>query len=102
MSKDLFSSQTAKLVQLSNAVLANASPVREDKSAWEDAAEDCVLTRIDSIRILGGLPTHQPALERPDRLSRLEALLAYWANGCPFVVDERLFADILKRRRLLR
>ncbi len=99
MSKDPFAGKASRLAELSRAVLAHDLDVASEQSRWEEIAEDCVLTRIDTIRILGGLPLHQKPLERDDRISRLEALLGYWANGCPFVVDERLFADILNRRR---
>ncbi|MBD8878071.1 hypothetical protein [Roseibium polysiphoniae] len=101
MSKDPFARQAAKLADLSRAVLvqASASPESSETQAWEEAAEDCVLARVDAIRILGGLPMHQPELDCRDRRTRLETLLGYWANGCPFVIDEKLFADILKRRR---
>lgn len=72
----------------------------EDQHAvavWQKAAEECVLARIGSLRIVGGLPRHKPPLSSPERLSRLQALLKFWANGCVCAVDEELFADILRR-----
>lgn len=99
LSKDPFAGQAAKLAERSRAVLEYCSPVQQQTCSWEEEAENCVLARIDAIRILGGLPLHQAPLEAKDRIGRLQELLGYWANGCPFVVDERLFADVLKRRR---
>ncbi len=100
LSKDPFAGQAAKLAEQSRAVLKHNPPAQQQRRSWEEEAENCVLARIDAIRILGGLPLHQPPLGPKDRINRLQDLLGYWANGCPFVVDERLFADVLKRRRL--
>ncbi|WP_417685545.1 hypothetical protein [Roseibium sp.] len=100
MSRDPFAGKANRLTQLSRSVLASDTTGEVDNNTWQTIAEDCVLTRIDTIRILGGLPLHQEPLSQGDRRARLKALLGYWANGCPFVVDESLFADILRRRRL--
>jgi len=64
---------------------------------WQSAAEDCVLARIKSLRILGGLPRHKAPLSEAARIERLKDLLQLWANGCTCAVDEDLFADILNR-----
>ena len=65
---------------------------------WIEAAETCVAMRIDQIRLIGGLPRHEPPLTMEERLHRLQELLRLWAEGCLYTVDERLFADILNRR----
>ncbi|WP_417666597.1 hypothetical protein [Roseibium sp.] len=101
MSKDPFAGKAERLAQLSRSVLASDTTSDVDEANWDVIAEDCVLARIDSIRILGGLPVHQPPLSREERCERLKTLLGYWANGCPFVIDECLFADILNRRRTI-
>ncbi|MTI43369.1 hypothetical protein E1178_07070 [Roseibium hamelinense] len=67
--------------------------------AWEAAAEDCVLARIDHLRIFGGLPRHLPPLTEQQRRDRLKLLMKLWSSGCTCVVDEALFADIINRRR---
>lgn len=66
---------------------------------WLDAAEICVLARIDQLRIPGGLPRHHQQIRLEERIIRLENLLRLWAEGCTLAVDECLFADILNRRR---
>ncbi|WP_428642099.1 hypothetical protein [Roseibium sp.] len=66
---------------------------------WERAAEDCVLARIKSLRLIGGLPRHKAPLDAETRVERLRLLLKLWANGCTCAVDEDLFADILNRQR---
>ena len=65
---------------------------------WIEAAETCVLMRIDQLRLIGGLPRHEPPLTKEERLCRLQGLLRLWAEGCLYVIDESLFADILNRR----
>lgn len=73
--------------------------IADEGPRWIEAAETCVLMRIDQLRLIGGLPRHEPPLTVEQRLHRLQDLLRLWAEGCLFVVDERLFADILNRRR---
>ncbi|WP_208992965.1 hypothetical protein [Roseibium sp. TrichSKD4] len=67
--------------------------------AWIEAAENCLLTKFDSLRILGGLPKNLPPLSRTELISRLSDLLSLWSDGCGHAIDERLFADVLARRR---
>lgn len=69
------------------------------RKVWERAAEDCVLARMASLRIVGGLPRHKPLLPERERLARLQELLNLWAKGCTCAVDEDLFADIVNRRK---
>lgn len=66
--------------------------------AWQRAAEDCVLSRIKSLRLVGGLPCHREPLKAGARIERLRDLLHLWASGCTCAVDEDLFADIVNRR----
>jgi len=66
---------------------------------WERDAEDCVLARIRSMRLIGGLPRHKAPLGASERVRRLQQLLRLWANGCTSAVDEDLFADLLNRHR---
>jgi hypothetical protein len=66
---------------------------------WVRAAEDCVLARIKSLRLIGGLPRHKAPMCIETRLQRLKALLHLWASGCSCAVDEDLFADIINRHR---
>ena len=68
-----------------------------ETSIWQRAAEDCVLARIKSLRIVGGLPRHKAAMHPDERLDRLKSQLQLWANGCTCAVDEDLFADIVNR-----
>ncbi len=67
--------------------------------AWIEAAENCLLAKFDQLRILGGLPRNLPPLQRHELIARLSALLALWNDGCSYAIDERLFADVLTRRR---
>ncbi|MTI00634.1 hypothetical protein [Roseibium sp. RKSG952] len=99
MYQDPIAGRAAQLIAHSdcNGILSGNAADRSD--VWEDAAESCVLARIDSLKILGGLPRHTPPLPRQDKLQRLETLLKFWASGCTCIVDEPLFADILNRRR---
>ncbi|WP_434053351.1 MAG: hypothetical protein RDA78_00120 [Roseibium sp.] len=69
-----------------------------DLAVWQEAAENCVMMRIRSLRVLGGLPRHKAPLSREQCVQRLKDLLRLWANGCTCAVDEDLFADILNRR----
>ena len=66
---------------------------------WIEAAENCLLAKFDTMRILGGLPRNLPPLSRPELITRLSELLALWDDGCGYAIDERLFADVLARRR---
>ena len=66
---------------------------------WQQAAEDCVMSRIKSLRLVGGLPRHKAPLSAEARVERLKSLLQLWANGCICAVDEDLFADIVNRHR---
>ncbi len=87
------SGRAAFLVEHHQAVKATFA----DTSVWLKAAEDCVMMRIRSRRIIGGLPRHKAPLTRDQRIDRLQNLLRLWACGCTSVVDEDLFADIVKR-----
>lgn len=66
---------------------------------WIEAAENCLLAKFDTMRILGGLPGNLPPLSRQELITRLSELLALWNDGCGYAIDERLFADVLARRR---
>ncbi|PVB63109.1 hypothetical protein [Labrenzia sp. 011] len=70
-----------------------------DSEDWERAAEDCVLSRLRSMRLIGGLPRHKTPLGPQERIERLKCLLRLWANGCTCTVDEDLVADIVNRRK---
>ncbi len=70
----------------------------DEAQRWIEAAEACVLMRIDQLRLIGGLPRHEPPLSVEERLHRLQRLMHLWAEGCLFAIDESLFADILNRR----
>ncbi|ASP36155.1 hypothetical protein [Labrenzia sp. VG12] len=94
MSQEPFAGRAADLIE--NKVLSQSSLADDD--IWRSAAEDCVLARIRSLRILGGLPRHKAPLSDADRVERLKDLLQLWANGCTCAVDEDLFADILNRQ----
>lgn len=67
--------------------------------AWIEAAENCLLAKCENMRILGGLPQNLPPLSKMDLISRLSTLLTLWSDGCGYAIDERLFADVLARRR---
>ncbi len=95
MSQELFAGRAAGLIDPYLAASAGIA----DPDIWEQAAEDCVLARIKSLRIVGGLPRHKRLLDADARAERLRTLLHLWANGCTCAVDEDLFADILNRRR---
>lgn len=93
MTQDPFAGRAADLIE-------NRPGTRPDIAGddiWQKAAEDCVLSRIRTLRILGGLPRHKAPLSPDARLERLKGLLQLWANGCTCAVDEDLFADILNR-----
>lgn len=94
MSQHPFLPQADSLTRISREALSSA-----DETSFIDAAETCVLTRLQTLRIFGGLPLQKHPLSEEERLNRLKALLSYWANGCPFVIDEQLFADVANRRR---
>jgi len=98
LSQDPFAGRAAELIENR---LARQSQIAGD-DIWQTAAEDCVLSRIRTLRILGGLPRHKAPLSADARLERLKALLQLWANGCTCAVDEDLFADILNRQRTSR
>ena len=93
LSQDPFAGRAADLIE--NHVVAGSQLAGTD--IWCQAAEDCVLARIKSLRILGGLPRHKAPLSQTARTERLKTLLQLWANGCTCAVDEDLFADILNR-----
>ena len=96
MFQEVIAERAADLI--THRAVAGVEPAESD--VWEKAAEDCVLTRLKSLRVYGGLPLHKPLLTPKNREARLKALLGLWANGCTFAVDEDLFADILKRQRM--
>ncbi|TYC67726.1 hypothetical protein FMN63_16890 [Stappia sp. BW2] len=98
MSQDHFAGRAADLIE--NHVVASSKLAATD--TWCQAAEDCVLARIKSLRILGGLPRHKAPLTPTARTERLKTLLQLWANGCTRAVDEDLFADILNRHGMVR
>jgi len=95
LSQDPFAGRAADLIENR---LADQPHVASD-DIWRKAAEDCVLSRIRTLRILGGLPCHKAPLSPDARLERLKGLLQLWAIGCTCAVDEDLFADILNRQR---
>lgn len=97
LSQDAFAGRAASLIAGFNDPASCKCPAAETLR-WIEAAEACVLMRIDQLRLIGGLPRHEPPLTVEERLSRLQRLLRLWAEGCLFVIDESLFADILKRR----
>ncbi len=92
--QDALAGQAAELIGYQSATSAGCA----SSQIWQETAEDCVLNRIKTLRILGGLPRHKRALAQEERLSRLQTLLKLWANGCICAVDEELFADLLYRR----
>lgn len=94
LSQQPFAGRAADLID--NQLAGNADI---GSGPWEQAAEDCVLARINSLRLIGGVPRHKAPLDGQTRLERLRALLQLWANGCTCAVDEDLFADILNRYR---
>jgi len=94
LSRHPFAGRAARLIENRNA--SEAEPAEPE--VWQKAAEDCVLARIKSLRLVGGLPLHTPPLTPEARLKRLRMLLQLWANGCICAVDEALFADIVNRR----
>lgn len=94
MSQHPFLPQADSLSRISREALSSV-----DDTSFIHAAETCVLTRLKTLRIFGGLPLQKREMSEEERLSRLKALLSYWANGCPFVIDEQLFADVANRRR---
>lgn len=96
LSQDPFAGQAARLVKRCRSVSPRPNDTALD---WLDAAETCVLARIDKLRIPGGLPRHHQQLRLDERIARLENLLGLWSEGCTLAVDECLFADILNRRR---
>ncbi|GGB52718.1 hypothetical protein GCM10011316_25950 [Roseibium aquae] len=67
--------------------------------AWLEAAENTVLVRLKNRRVTAGLARHYPPLSLPERLQRFNELFRLWNSGCGYAIDERLFADILARRR---
>ncbi|WP_269583647.1 hypothetical protein [Roseibium sp. Sym1] len=95
MTQDPFAGRAAELIENRLAVQSQIA----DDDVWRAAAEDCVLSRIRTLRILGGLPCHKAPLSAQARIDRLKGLLQLWANGCTCAVDEDLFADILNRQR---
>ncbi|GAB4527632.1 MAG: hypothetical protein Tsb0019_29660 [Roseibium sp.] len=91
MSKEPFAGRAAELIAgRSRAEIAGTD-------VWVAAAEDCVLGRLKSVRLIGGLPRAKTPLDADERTRRLRDLLRFWANGCTCVIDEELYADILKR-----
>lgn len=99
LSQDPFAGQAARLVERCRSVSPHPCANEHNALDWLDAAETCVLARIDRLRIPGGLPRHHQQLRLDERIDRLEKLLGLWAEGCTLAVDECLFADILNRRR---
>ena len=93
MSQEPFAGRAAVLIE--DHLAANAALA--DTSVWQQAAEDCVMMRIKSLRLIGGLPRHKAPLSEETRIRRLKDLLRLWANGCTCAVDEDLFADIIIR-----
>lgn len=98
LSQDVFAGRAASLIAGLNDTDTGQS-IAEEAQQWIEAAETCVLMRIDQLRLIGGLPRPEPPLTVEQRLHRLQDLLRLWAEGCLYAVDERLFADILNRRR---
>ncbi|KZM51609.1 hypothetical protein OA90_04075 [Labrenzia sp. OB1] len=81
-------------------LIAGHSPCEPaDTKIWEQAAEDCVLARIRSMRLIGGIRRRKAPLAPEERIRRLTDLLHLWANGCTCAVDEDLVADIVHRQR---
>lgn len=95
LSKQPFAGLAADLIEDQLATKAEIA----GSEIWQEAAEDCVLARIKSLRLIGGLPRHKSPLPPDERIERLKALLHLWAKGCTCAVDEDLFADILNRHR---
>ncbi len=95
LSQQPFAGRAADLID--NHVAAHAE--LSGTEHWQQAAEDFVLARIKSLRLIGGLPWHKAPLEREERIQRLESLLQLWAKGCTCAMDEVLFADILNRHQ---
>ncbi len=95
MSQEPFAGRAAVLIE--DHLAANAAIA--DTAVWQQAAEDCVMMRIQSLRLIGGLPHHKAPLAEDVRIRRLKDLLRLWANGCTCAVDEDLFADLLNRKR---
>jgi len=95
--QDPFAGRAASLIAGLHSPDAGDSPAAGAQQ-WIEAAETCVLMRIDQLRLIGGLPRHAPPLTADERLDRLQRLLRLWAEGCLFAIDESLFADILNRR----
>ncbi len=80
-------------------LVAGKSTGPAGSDTWVQAAEDCVLARLPSLRLVGGLPRRTVPLRRETRIEALRTLLGFWADGCTSVVDEDLFADIVMRNR---
>ena len=97
LSQDALAGQAASLIAGFEDP-ATGESIAAETQRWIEAAETCVLMRIDQLRLIGGLPRHEQPLPVEERLNRLRDLLCLWAEGCLFAVDERLFADILNRR----
>jgi len=95
LSQEPFAGRAANLIEDHLAAHAEIA----DPAVWQRAAEDCVLTRIKTMRVFGGLPRHKAPLAEEVRVKRLQDLLHLWANGCTCAVDEDLFADLLNRHR---
>ena len=95
MSQEPFAGRAAALIEDRHA--AHAEPAETE--VWQQAAEDCVLMRIKTLRLIGGLPRHKAPLAEDVRIKRLKDLLRLWANGCTYAVDEDLFADLIARNR---
>lgn len=93
--QDALAGQVAELIGSESAHNAEGSAAH----VWQRTAEDCVLARLKTLRIYGGLPRHKQPLSQTERVSRLQTLLQLWANGCICAVDEELFADLLYRGR---
>ncbi len=97
LSQDALAGQAASLIAGLNDTDTGHS-IAGEAQRWIEAAETCVLMRIDQLRLIGGLPRHEPPLTSEERMHRLQDLLRLWAEGCLYAFDERLFADILNRR----
>ncbi|MBO6507683.1 MAG: hypothetical protein JJ979_04240 [Roseibium sp.] len=95
MSQQPFAGRAADLIEKHTAGSAELASA----DVWAEAAEDCVLARIKSLRLIGGLPRHKAPLSSDERIQRLQTLLNLWASGCSCAVDEDLFADIVNRHR---
>jgi hypothetical protein len=93
---DAVAGQAAELIEVHPST--DAVRGRTASHVWQRSAEDCVLARLKSIRIYGGLARGKRPLSRPERISRLQDLLRLWANGCTCAIDEELFADLLDSR----